>query len=301
MHNFMRHHDRIHTTFLDKRTVGCPIDSLQLALRAVQIGFSAMRIDAYITQTWKMLERTEYLATLLQPFQISLSHFRNQRRVAAISAIIKLRVIYISDIDHRSKIQIKPIRCQVVSILDARCHCHARIIGPTNYSSGWTGTIQCFQAVYRSTLLIDGNHQGNGTIALHLLDKPFELHFIDNIIVGIEQQNSPDMVLTDHRAYVQRISWTKKLDNHHLAELLIECHILYNQVDILLGGHLRRWLCCRPRSETIIMLELIVYSSEQIIVACVCRPSNYEGPTLGTNKLCITSIDGIQDKYQEQT
>ena len=42
-----------------------------------------------------------------------------------------------------------------------------------------------------------------------------------------------------HRTYIQRISWANKLDNHHLSELLIERHILYNQVDILLWSQLR--------------------------------------------------------------
>src|SRR5215831_3500681 len=136
-----------------------------------------MRIDANITQAWEMLERAEYLATLLQPFQVSLSHFGNQRGVVAISTIVELWIINISDIDHRSKIEIKSVGCQVLRILDARCHCFTGIIGRTDNSSGWTRSIQCLQTVYCSTLLIDGNHQGNRTIALHLMDKPFELGF----------------------------------------------------------------------------------------------------------------------------
>src|SRR5207249_9961888 len=99
----------------------------------------------------------------------------------------------------------------------------------------------------------------------------------------------------------QRIVWANKLDDQHLSELLIKCHILYNQVDKLLRSQLGCRLYCRSRCKFVMSIRLFFNNCKWIIIICIGRTSKYESPALGTNQLRITGIDGIQDNYQEQT
>src|SRR5215469_3393664 len=249
-----------------------------------------------------MFKCAEYFATLLQPLQVGLRHFGDQRGGSTIGALVELRVIDIGDIYHGGEVEIEPIRCEVLRILDALRPCLAGIVGRADIGGSRPWSIQALQTIHRSALLVDGYCQGNGAIALHLLDKPFELLLINNIIVHCEEQDGPYMVLADHGADVQRIGWTEKLDNQHLAELLIEGHILHNQVDVLLGGQRgSRRLCCCPRGEAVMMFEFIVDGSEQVIITRAGRPSNHKSPALWADELRITSIDGAQDYNQEQS
>ncbi len=159
-----------------------------------------MRIDTYVAQAWKVFERAEYFAALLQPLQVGLRHFGDQRRGSAIGAPVELRVVDIGDIYHRGEVEIEPVRCEVLRVLDALRLCLAGIVGRADIGGGRSWSIQALQAVYRSALLVDGYRQGNGAIALHLLDKPFELLLINDIIVRCEEQDGPYVVLADHCA-----------------------------------------------------------------------------------------------------
>ena len=195
-----------------------------------------MRIDAYVTQAWKMLERAEYFPILLQPLQVSLCHFRDLRGGIGIGAFIELRVINVGDIYDRGEIQIKAIRCKISRILDTLRHGLAGIVGCADISGGWPWSIQVYQTVYRSTLLVDCNREWNAAIALHLRNQAFQLCLINNVIVGSINQDSPYIILADHCADIKPVCRPPKLHNHHLPQLLIQRHTLHDQIDILLRG-----------------------------------------------------------------
>src|SRR5258708_28164870 len=154
-----------------------------------------MRIDGYVAQAWKMLERAGYFPTLLQPLQVSLCHFRDLRGGIAIGAFIELRVINVGDIYDWGEIQIKAIRCKISRILDTLGRGLAGIVGCADISGGWPWPIQAYQTVYRSTLLVYGYCQGNRTVALHLLDKPFYFCLVNHVFVPPLHNHTPPLAL----------------------------------------------------------------------------------------------------------
>src|SRR5260370_182558 len=181
------------------------------------VGEEGGRIGRWGAGVWEGFGGGGYFAALFASLQVGLRHFGEQRGGSDIGAPVELRVVDIGDMYHRGEVEIEPVRCEVLRVLDALRLCLAGIVGRADIGGGRSWSIQALQAVYRSALLVDGYRQGNGAIALHLLDKPFELLLINDIIVRCEEQDGPYVVLADQCAVIYRIRWAKKLDNRHLA------------------------------------------------------------------------------------
>src|SRR5258708_30729540 len=129
--------------------------------------------------------------------------------------------------------------------MDTFLHRLVRIVGRPNLRCRWARTIKVDQAIYRSTFLVNCHHQGNRrTIAVHLPNQTFEFSPILDIVIHTEKECRTYIVLADHRTDIQPILPSNALHDHHLAEFLIERHILHKRVDILLGSEV--WHCpCR--------------------------------------------------------
>ena len=103
--------------------------------------------------------------------------------------------------------------------------------------------VKARQAIYRSPFLVNRYDKGNSAIFLYLRSDISQLILALDIVINSEEKYSAYVVLIDHCTEIKPVVWTNKLYYHHLAEFLIERHVLYDGVDVLLRRYLLCWLC----------------------------------------------------------
>src|SRR5436305_2381546 len=162
-------------------------------------------------------------------------------------------------------------------------------------------TVKARQAIYCSPFLINCYGKGNSTIFLHLRIKSSQLILSLDIVINSKEEYGAHIVLIDHCADIKSVVWTLELYYHHLAKFLIERHVLYDGVDVLL----RRYLLCRlcRCSRCQVMVELVRHILQEIQIAASGRTAQYIGPALCANKLASThrgSIDNHNKKKRGQ-
>src|SRR5260221_5792118 len=166
------------------------------------------------------------------------------------------------------------------------------IVGRTNHRRGWARTIKVDQAIYRSTFLVNCHHQGNRRpIAVHLPNQTFELSPILDIVIHTEKECRTYIVLADHRTDIRPILRSNELDDHHLAEFLIERHILHKRVDILLGSEV--WHCPCRCTRCQFSVKLISDILEEIGITFTAGGTQYKYPNPSSFKLCSNPLPRV--------
>src|SRR6266700_768884 len=121
------------------------------------------------------------------------------------------------------------------------------------------------------------------TIALHLPGQVFELRLILDIVIYTKKDYRAYIILADHRTDSQSIFRSNKLDNHHLAEFLIERHILHEGINVLLRSEV--WCCLCRYTWCQLCTKLNSDIPEEIGITTTNVATQYRCPTLRSNKL----------------
>src|SRR5437764_14589699 len=103
--------------------------------------------------------------------------------------------------------------------------------------------VKARQAIYRSPFLINRYDKGNSAIFLHLRSDISQLILALDIVINSEEKYSAYAILVYYCTEIKPVVCTTKLYYHHLSRFLIECHVLYVGVDVLLWRYRFFWLC----------------------------------------------------------
>src|SRR5436853_6723253 len=114
--------------------------------------------------------------------------------------------------------------------------------------------VKARKAIYSSPFLVNRYDRGNSAIFLHLRSDISQLILALDIVISSEEKYSAYVILVDHCTEIKPVVWTNKLYYHHLAEFLIERHVLYDGVDVLLRRYLVCCLCRCSRFRRMVKL-----------------------------------------------